>query len=165
MSKRQVEKTDTVCVMFCNAVIKAVSAVALMGRLVSSRYLLGPFLALLSLDTFLIISSDNMFWTTQLGRPDKHGAQTSRCLTCSGLPSQRSTMGWLALSDERAVSLWNSLWLDQVPASRGRLRYVSIPLTCTGVGHFSSPMSMTKGHFGRTTCLVILLYSPISEKW
>lgn len=42
-------------------------------------------------------------------------------------------MGWLALRDDRAVSLWNSLWLDQVPASRGRLRYVSKPLPCTGV--------------------------------
>lgn len=50
--------------------------------------------------------------------------------TCSCLSSQRSTMGWLALSDERAVSLWNSLWLAHVPASRGRLRYVSIPLPC-----------------------------------
>lgn len=48
--------------------------------------------------------------------------------TCSCLSSQRSTMGWLALSDDRAVSLWNSLWLAHVPASRGRLRYVSIPL-------------------------------------
>lgn len=50
--------------------------------------------------------------------------------TCSCLSSQRSTMGWLAMSDERAVSLWNSLWLAHVPASRGRLRYVSIPLPC-----------------------------------
>lgn len=50
--------------------------------------------------------------------------------TCSCLSSQRSTMGWLALSDERAVSLWNSLWLAHVPASLGRLRYVSMALPC-----------------------------------
>lgn len=51
--------------------------------------------------------------------------------TCSCRSSQRSTMGWLALREDRVVSLWNSLWLDHVPASRGRLRYVSMPLACT----------------------------------
>lgn len=39
--------------------------------------------------------------------------------TCSWRSSQRSTIGWLALRDDRVVSLWN--WVVQPLASRGRL--------------------------------------------
>lgn len=39
--------------------------------------------------------------------------------TCSWWSSQRSTIGWLALRDDRVVSLWN--WVVQPLASRGRL--------------------------------------------
>lgn len=41
--------------------------------------------------------------------------KTSTCRS-----SHRSTKGWLALRDERVISLWN--WVDQPLASRGRLR-------------------------------------------
>lgn len=40
-------------------------------------------------------------------------------VTCSCFSSQRSTIGWLALREERALSLWN--WLDQLLGSLGRL--------------------------------------------
>lgn len=78
-------------------------------------------------------SSGETLWSkvTPNGAPDTEmrcGSRPEEFDTCSWRSSQRSTMGWLALRDERAPSRWN--WLAHAVVSRGRLRYPAGPLTC-----------------------------------
>ncbi len=51
-------------------------------------------------------------------------------------------MGWLALSEERAFSRWNSFWFDRCPASRGRLRYVSTSLPWREINYIITQLTL-----------------------